>query len=653
MLNFKIKLFLSVYLAIACLCLLFYWGTLHNPFILDDGGLIIKNSSILDWHYWDKAFTSDMHFGNMGGGGSNFYRPVQTLSFMWDYHFWRLNPLGYHITNILLQSIVAFLVFLLVYMLSDKMPLAFVSSLLFAINPLHTEAVTYISGRADMLMAVFLLLSLLLFIKSENSVKYRRALYLLSSLLLFILGLLSKELAFIFPLVILLFVFIYKRSNFKDPWYTALVIFPFFAIDLIYAITRYTLLQFSTLWVAELSRYPLVLRIYMVPKVFFTYIRLLFFPVGLHMSWGLAAPGGIIEVVLSWFLLTVFIGVIWHILCKYNKKEGYFLFWLFFIFLAPQLGVYPINAFLAEHFIYISSISFFVAISYLLFKYLRKSLLFFCVLALLLFYGTLTLARNYEWSNPFIFYQGIVKFSPDSFLAHNNLGVQYAYINKDDSAIAEFKKAVRINPTRIDARSNLAKVYQKTGRFKDAESEYAVLEKITPYDKAGELQNEIAVLYETEGHFDKALDRYRLALRFNPSIFFLHFNIARLTADSDKAAGEIIKSLQPVDSNQPPDKALLGAVKKYIKESGYSGCAVSFYNNLGINLAQAGFDKEAIRSFKRVLELSPEYADAHFNLGLTYWNCGRKQKAISEFRVVLKIQPQHYKARGFLYNLAR
>ena len=649
MLNSKIKLYLPVYLIIACLCFIFYWNTLHNPFILDDEGLIIKNSAALSWGYWHQAFTSDLYFGSVGG--SNFYRPIQTLSFMWDYHFWRLNPFGYHITNILLQSVVAFLGFLLIFTLSRNKTVAFAASLLFAVNPLHTEAVAYISGRADMLMGMFLLSSLLLFIKSENSQKYIKAGCLALSLLLFALGLLSKELAFVFPFVILAFVFYFKRENFKKPWYKFRVILPFFIIDLVYLILRYTFLKFTTQWVAELAKYPLILRVSVLPEIFFTYLRLLFMPVDLHMSRGLSVHAGVTQIILSWVILAAVIGAIVRILYTSKNKAAYFFFWLFFIFLIPQLGVYPINAFVAEHFVYISSISFFAALIYLLRRYLRKSIFIFSVIFLLFFYGSLTLARNYEWRNPVIFYKQMVKFSPESFLAHNNLGVQYIFAGEYNEAIEEFKQASKLRPDRADAHLNLAKAYIKVKRFKDAENEYGILERITPSNKAAELQNDIAALYEAEGRLDKAQDRYRLALRLDPGLYFVHFNIARLTGDFDKAAKEIMTSLPQTPDAQHADKAVLGMIKGYIKESGNPGCAVTFYNNLGTKLAQAGFYAQAISSFKRVIDLAPEYADAHFNLGLVYWQSGRKREAILEFKTVLIIDPRHYRARAFLSNL--
>ena len=82
-------------------------------------------------------------------------------------------------------------------------------------------------------------------------------------------------------------------------------------------------------------------------------------------------------------------------------------------------------------------------------------------------------------------------------------------------------------------------------------------------------------------------------------------------------------------------------------------CATTFYNDLGVKFAQTGFLDAAIYTFVKTLELSPQYADAHYNLGLAYWEKGLRGKALSEFKKVLRIDPYHYKARGSLAEIRK
>ena len=146
----RIKPYLLVLLLISAICGLAYFNNLHNPFIWDDYGLIVKNTLIHHWQNMPHAFTNDLYFGV--ASVLNFYRPLQSISFIFDYHFWQLDPFGYHLSNIILQIGVSFLVFLLIFDLLGSFDTALWTSVLFAVTPVHTEAVTYISGRAEMLM---------------------------------------------------------------------------------------------------------------------------------------------------------------------------------------------------------------------------------------------------------------------------------------------------------------------------------------------------------------------------------------------------------------------------------------------------------------------------------------------------------------------
>ena len=542
----KIKFLLAVYLIISCLCLLFYLNTLNNPFIWDDEALIIKNTLIKNWHFWYKAFTNDLFLGI--GGGSNFYRPIQTLSYMWDYYFWELDPRGYHVTNIILHTFVSFLVFLLIHTLTkEERIISFTCAILFALTPIHTEAVTYISGRAEMFLGIFLISSLLLFIRSQNSYGRSKIICLYFSLILFVLGLLSKELAVVFPLIILAYVFYYAKDNLKKSGYFFKSILPFFIIDYLYLILRLSILKFSTTGLPSLAEIPFAIRVSVLPRVIFTYIKLLILPINLHMSREVIRSITFVGIYISWMLIFIISLTCFYFL-KYKEKtkiSSFMLFWSLLFFL-PQSGIFPINAFVAEHFIYLSSISFFMLASSLLLKHLRKRLFIFSIISLVLYYGLLTLSRNYEWHSPIIFYERIIKFSPASHQAHNNLGLQYEYKGLYDKAISEYKKALVIKPDLLEAHSNLANVYYNQGRFKEAEREYEIVESIVTYDQAGGVQNNIGCLYEVQGLLDKALERYKLALRLDPTIYFVHFNIARIylaKGDINSANRKIVYSL--------------------------------------------------------------------------------------------------------------
>jgi tetratricopeptide (TPR) repeat protein len=245
-------------------------------------------------------------------------------------------------------------------------------------------------------------------------------------------------------------------------------------------------------------------------------------------------------------------------------------------------------------------------------------------------------------------------FSPLSFQAHNNLGLQFEYKRFFDKACAEYKKALEIEPSLIEARSNLANLYFKMGKYAQAREEYAIVEKDVPVNKAGELQNNIGCIYEVEGDLDKAKERYALALTLDPSLNFAHFNLARIYAvksQTDSAVTEVLKSLPEASLTRNNDNKSREVINSYLKSTKNFHSAVIFYNDLGIQFAQAGLPDAAIPAFKRVIELDPLYADSHFNLGLVYWKKGLKREAVFEIRKALKINPNHLNAKGFLSEI--
>ena len=329
------------------------------------------------------------------------------------------------------------------------------------------------------------------------------------------------------------------------------------------------------------------------------------------------------------------------------------LFWSL-IFLLPQSGIFPINASIAEHFIYLSSISFFMLVSFLLYKYLKRQIFIAALLGLCLFYASLTAARNYEWSDPTVFYEKLVRVSPQSFQAHNNLGYLYEHRYLYDKAIGEYKKALEIQPDLIESRSNLANIYFRSGRFQEAKKEYAIVELTGPGSKAGEVQNNIGAIYETEGSLDQALAKYQLALKLDPNLYFTYFNVARvyfMRKDYQAAARQILASLGEFKPDPGGTERYPEVIRGYLASLKDMNCSASFYNNLGVKFAGSNFLEAAIPCFQRVLDLEPQNADAHFNLGLAHWKNGFKRRAIFEFKTALKLNPNHAKAKGFLSEI--
>ena len=165
---------------------LVYANTLNNGFVYDDRVVVVDDPQIRDFGHW-RSIIGDP-------------RVLKTLTFMVDYQVWGLSPFGYHLTNIVLHLLVTMTLYVLVYTMTGITRLALITSLVFAVHPIHTEVVANIANRKDALATLFVLLALLFYIKRGAS-GWRLGL----SLTAYVLALLSKEvvgLAFL-PLVVL------------------------------------------------------------------------------------------------------------------------------------------------------------------------------------------------------------------------------------------------------------------------------------------------------------------------------------------------------------------------------------------------------------------------------------------------------------------
>jgi len=275
--------------------------------------------------------------------------------------------------------------------------------------------------------------------------------------------------------------------------------------------------------------------------------------------------------------------------------------------------------------------------------------LFILAVSLLcVFYIILTCARNFEWKNPVVFYKQIIKYSPHSFQAHNNLGLQYEHLNRFDEAIFEYKRALALKPDLIEARANLANLYLKLKLYPQAKLEYEIMEEANLGSKAAEVQNNLGNIYEALGEPEYAVAKYIRALSMDPGLKFTHFNLARLyfgKGKIDLAYQHIADSLGITDKLNLSRQAVIA---DFLKNAYHLDNAAEFYNNLGISFAKNNLFQEALSAFNLALELNPRFADCYFNQGLVYLYLGKKSEAKLSIKQALKIDPNHIRAKSLI-----
>lgn len=509
----KPKTLLSLAL-ITIIGLAVYGNSLNGKFIWDDCYLIEDNSYIRDWSNIAKIFTKDI----AAGSGIEFtsYRPLQTLTYIIDYSLWRLDVRGYHFTNILLHILAALSIYWLINILYNDRFLSLFTSLLFVTHPIHVGAVAYISGRADPLAAVFILLCIIFYIKSLHAKNI--TLYILM-LLCYIFALLARENSLILPALLLLYHYAFKVEVKTKRF------LPILGITLVYILLRLTVLK---------TPLPHVLRpttlLQRIPGVFVaitSYIRLLFLPFGLHMEYGnklfdfshpLVIPGIIIVVFLSTYAFRK---------RKVNKVAFFSILW-FFIALLPVSNLYPIDAYMAEHWLYLPSIGFFLILAKALcYLYRTKKFRIFAgvfIICLLIFYSYLTIRQNNYWNKPMIFYERALRYAQDSWRMHNNLGNVYKESGHPEAAIAEYNKALEIKPDYAQAYYNLGNLYNDIKKYEEAIASYKKATEIK--QNFGRAYNNLAVSYNAVGRYKEAIDSCKEAIEINPGDAYAHINLA-------------------------------------------------------------------------------------------------------------------------------
>ncbi len=210
---------------------LVYWPALRNGFVWDDTALVLRDPLIRSWFLIPEGFR---HFLFIAATASDFYRPVQRMTFTADYQLYGFDrPWGWHLTSILIHAGAAVALFFTAFQLlalvaggrlqdATRRWIAFAVAAIWVIHPLHTSAVTYISGRADPLAALCGFLGLALGLHSFAGTRRSWALPF-GALFCFFLAVLSKESGIVFiPIWILLLLWRGEKWSFIACWLVCL-----------------------------------------------------------------------------------------------------------------------------------------------------------------------------------------------------------------------------------------------------------------------------------------------------------------------------------------------------------------------------------------------------------------------------------------------
>lgn len=449
-------------LALGILSFLPYANSLGFDFVWDDRALILENPQVQDIRLLGQGLVSDYWKSpDHPQRARFFYRPLVTISFFLDYSLWGENAFGFHATNLILHVLSVLLVYACFSILADR-ELAFVSAALFAVHPVHTESVTWISGRTDLLASMLVLASFLCYlsISRRGSVALRGAVCLF-----YLLAMLSKEVAIVFPGIIALhFLLFCSQDDARWPVYRN-VLWSLVGIGLTYSAVRVVVLELP-LWI-EASR-PVSQLIFNLPRILSRYLLKLVVPAPLHahdpLPWASYDqwPGVVLALVP---LLAMVLAVRW--LGKRDRNALLGGAWLL-IFILPVLnaGAFT-DVLVAERFLYLPSVGFcwILASGYGLTRRVEGWHLKAQVAALVLVVvsGVWCWQRNFVWRNDLVLFEEIHRTSPDFVLPHRVLAMTYQRLGRPQDAITELGHVLERSPGDCGLVNDLALAYLDLG----------------------------------------------------------------------------------------------------------------------------------------------------------------------------------------------
>lgn len=522
---------------LAGLALLAYARSLGNTFVSDDLPSILRNTDLGNPLYIFRSPPALL-------------RPL--FYFLINLAFGR-EALFYRLLNILLHAGTVAAAYILVRLVCGR-AVAFFAAALFAVHPLQTEAVAWISGGPYAQYGFFLVLSLLFWAMPEK----KKSSYWLS-VVSFACGLLTSEKAIAFVFILPLFDFCFHKRFASWKKMAPYLILAFFA-GLAYLAgvkSRIAVLQHDYSQEIHFLN-PLI----QMPVAISSYLELFYWPSSLslyHSEMRLTAFEYLLRLLvsLSFFALAAF---------SLIRMRGVF-FWiaLFTLSLAPTLMPLTLAWIVAERYAYLGTLGICaccaIALSRLSSTPKAKPfvyLAFFLVLALLFYRTQLRIA---DWKNEDTLWTATARISPSSPNAHNNLGDVYSRRGEFEKAIAEFLLATELNPRFADAYHNLANAYAKTGRLKEAAANYEKAIALNPM--LWQSYQSLAVAYFESGQLSAAKEKTLRAIMLNPreSTLYSNLGIIYLKLGQKEKAIEALEQSLRLDSDNAYAKEVLRNIR--------------------------------------------------------------------------------------------
>jgi protein O-mannosyl-transferase len=635
---------LGIPVFIFIMTMLVYLPTLSNGFVnWDDESFLVTNLDYrgLGWKQIHWMFTT-CYLGSC--------MPLNYVTYGIDYLLWGMNPMGYHLTSLLIHAANAVLFYFLSQQLlsltvassvvSSRFPIrlaAGFSALFFSLHPLQVEVVAWATGREIAIAGFFFLLTLLCYLRAAQNESSGSSPWgwMVLAWFLYALSLLGKEAALTLPFALLVLdVYPLRRlkgspTEWLQPrvrriWWEKM---PFLLMALAAAV-KAVMAKEQSGTIYTLENYGLLPRFAQVLQSLAFYPWKTLVPIGLSPLYPLHPFTGFwnLPLLISGtfvFLLTAVLFIV-----RRRWLAG-LTAWVFYgVLLIPVSGVVAFGPYpVADRFSYLPSLGWAVLLGAGLFYCWQlwidklvglRTLVLTQGLAVLLLVGLgiLTWGQTQIWHDSESLWRHALAIDEKSSIAHNNLGLVFAERGRLKEAINEFRRSVEIDPLFVEGHTNLGNFLAQRDSPEEAISHLRQALTIDP--AFVNAHNTLGNILADRGESDEAIEHFRKALKTNPKSAMTYYNLGRVLAkrgDVDEAIGVYRKAVEinPLD----PDA----------------------HNNLGLLLASRDNFDQAIKQFREALQVNPRYAKAYFNLGKLFVQQGRFEDAVQNFQQALRIEP--------------
>lgn len=552
-----------------------YSNSFHASWHLDDYHTVVFNKKIHMSHLTPESITQSMH--SAYGNHSRLYRPIPCFTFALNWLWGKDDVVGYHLFNLLLHLLTAYSLFLLIQKLLEtqcikesnsdkKFYIAILAATLWAVNPMHTQTVTYIVQRMALFSTLFYVLSILYYVKARfESISRRKGLFFLLSSVMFLFAIMSKENAVTLPVAVILveWIFFHKKGK---PYYNSInrwVVGAGFAVMLI--LSGYFLEgKIDNILKGYDNRtFTMGQRLLTEPRVLIFYMTQFLYPIpnrfsiehDVELSTSLFSPISTLPAIFIVFTMILLALV-------FVRKKPLICFAILFYFLNHVIESSIVGLeIIFEHRNYLPSAFLFLPVAWGLYdiievyrnkKRMMSQLLIAFTVLIIIGFGTGTFIRNRVWATEKTLWEDAISKAPNRGRPYHNLAWGYYEVR------GEYEKALALYKTSLDKKWSsttssafslygMGEVHLKKGDYLTAARLFDEAISVNRNDEVSYRQSAISWL--SAGDFPKASDRIDVLLKHypeNPKYLYLK-GLILLHEDSIENAMIYFRQMYAVD----------------------------------------------------------------------------------------------------------